>query len=261
MDIEDQKPIGKEHSVRQLLARLGIDDREAEVYLALLPTKIGRVSAIAKAAKQPRTLTYVLLENLEEKGIVSRIEKGNVLHFVAETPHRLLSYAEERQREYAEVGALLHGAVPYLESLTSPLAGQPRVTMFHGMEGMKQIYRDVLKQKFVGIFNTEAMYQAFHENVVTMLYGKNVQLQGRDLLVDNKEARKFMKELKQHDGYKIQLLPKQFIFQTDTIVYGDNIALFSYDDERSIIRIENHNLADTFRTWFEMMWQISNKPT
>jgi len=251
----------KERSIRSTLERLGLDDREVEVYLALLHMKIGRVSTIAKAAKQPRTLTYVLLDTLQKLGFVSEVQKGKMQNFVAESPQRLLSYLEDRRNELDEVETLLEDAIPHLESLTSPLAGTPRVTMLHGMEGMKQIYRDILQEEFVGLFNAEAMYEAFGENIVTKIYGKHVALRGRDLLVDNAGAQAFMKEVRQHANYEIRLLPKQTTFATDTIVFGDSIALFSYDDEKSIVRIENRNLANTFRSWFNVLWTAGNKNT
>ncbi|PIR54523.1 hypothetical protein COU75_00385 [Candidatus Peregrinibacteria bacterium CG10_big_fil_rev_8_21_14_0_10_42_8] len=262
---EDHTQLGgnilKDRSIRSTLERLGMDDREVEVYLALLHLKIGRVSTIAKAAKQPRTLTYVILDKLQQRGIVSEIMKGKMQNFVAEFPQRLLSYLQDRQNELDELETLLEDAIPHLESLTSPLAGTPRVTMLHGVEGMKQIYRDVLQHEFIGLFNTESMYQSFGENIVTKIYGKNVKLRGRDLLIDNAGAQNFLKEVQQHAGYHIRLLPKNTQFATDTIVFGDTIALFSYDDEKSIVRIENQNLADTFRSWFEVMWNQSTKTT
>jgi len=262
---ENQIQIGgnalKNRSIRSTLERLGLDDREVEVYLALLHLKIGRVSTIAKTAKQPRTLTYVILDKLKERGIVSEIMKGKMQNFVAESPQRLLSYLQDRRNELDDVETLLEDAIPHLESLTSPLAGTPRVTMLHGTEGMKQIYRDVLQHEFVGLFNTEAMYKSFGENLVTKIYGKNVKLRGRDLLVDNAGASKFITEVQQHAGYEIRLIPKATQFATDTIVFGDTIALFSYDDEKSIVRIENHNIANTFRSWFDLIWNQSTKTT
>jgi sugar-specific transcriptional regulator TrmB len=251
----------KDRSIRSTLERLGLDDREVEVYLALLHLKIGRVTTIAKAAKQPRTLTYVILDKLKERGIVSETMKGKMQNFVAESPQRLLSYLKDQRNELNEIETLLEDAIPHLECLTSPLAGTPRVTMLHGEQGMKQIYRDVLQHEFVGLFNTEAMYNSFGENLVTKIYGKNVKLRGRDLLVDNPGARKFINEVQQHAGYEIRLIPEATQFATDTIVFGDTIALFSYDDEKSIVRIENHNLANTFRSWFDIIWEQSTKTT
>ncbi len=248
----------QEKSVRSLLMQLGLDDREAEVYLALLPLKISRVSTIAKAAKQPRTLTYVILDKLQERGLVSEVIKGKTQNFVAESPRKLLSYASDQIDELEEAHHLLTSTVPYLESLTSPLAGKPRVTMLHGIDGAKQLYRDVLQHEFVGLFNTEAMYKAFGGNIVTKIFGKDVQLKGRDLLVDNAGARSFVKEVSQNEEYTIRLLPNNIQFHSDTIVFGDTVALFSYDDENTIVRIENSNLANTYRSWFDALWELSS---
>lgn len=246
-------------SVVHLLKRLGLEDREVQVYLALLPMKIGRVSAIAKVAKQPRTLTYVVLQNLEEKGLVSRIQKANVLHFVAEQPERLVSYAHQRKREYDEVEQLLSGALPFFHSMTSPLVGEPRVSLLKGLDGMKQVYREILIQDFVGLYNPEASYETFDENVVTMLFGPNATLRGRDLLVDNNGAKEYMKVVPQHKDYEIRLLPKGITFNTDTIVFGDTVAIFAFDEEKTIVKIENQHMADSFRAWFEVMWGESKK--
>lgn len=237
--------------------QLGLDDREAEVYLALLPLKIGRVSTIAKAAKQPRTLTYVILEKLQKRGLVSEIEKGKTHNFVAESPRRLLSYVDDQIDELEEAQHLLKSAVPQLEALTSPLAAKPRVTMLSGVGGVKQLYRDALQHEIIGIFNTEAMYKAFGGNIVTKIFGNDVQLKGRDLLVDNDGARNFVKEISQNEEYEIRFLSKGMNFHSDTLVFGDTVALFSYDDEKTIVRIENKNLADTFRSWFNALWNNS----
>ena len=82
---------------------------------------------------------------------------------------------------------------------------------------------------------------------------------GRDLLVDNAAAKKYICEVAQHEDYTIRLLPNEVTFPTDTIVFGDTIALFAYDIDRTIVRIENSNLADTFRSWFELLWKMGRK--
>lgn len=250
-------PLGP--SIRPLLKRIGLDEREIEVYLALLPMKIGRASAIAKAAKQSRSHTYLVLQSLEARGLVSQVERGSVLHFVAEPPQRLVTYVRGREEELKQTAQLAEGALPYLKSLTSPLVGAPKVTMLQGIDGMKQVYRDALLSDFCALFNPEAMYRSFGRNVVTMVPGKDACLRGRDLIVDNEESKRYLRETPQHEHYEIRLLPKGTVFQTDTIVAADTLWLFAYDDEKTIIKIENQNLADSFRAWFEMLWKTGGK--
>jgi sugar-specific transcriptional regulator TrmB len=241
-------------SLRPLLKRLGLNERETEVYLALLPMKIGRATDIAKAAKQSRSHAYLVLRSLQEKGLVSEIERGKVLHFVAESPQKLLAFLQDREEEIKSLKPLVEGALPYLKSLTSTLIDRPRVTMLSGMDGMKQVYRETLPNEFCALFNPEAMYRAFGRNIVTMLFGEGAALHGRDLLPDNEFSHRYMREVQQTDTYQIRLMPASVTFDTDTIVCGDIIALFSYDDEKTIVRIENRNLANSMRAWFEVLW-------
>jgi hypothetical protein len=125
---------------------------------------------------------------------------------------------------------------------------------------MKQVYRDILPNEFCALFNAESMYRNFGSNVVQMLFGKHAGLRGRDLMVNNAAAKQWLKEVEPNDTYQVRLLPKGMTFATDTNVSGDIMAIFAYDDEQTIIRIENQNIADAFRTWFEALWAMSKEP-
>ncbi len=245
-----------QHSaIRPLLKRIGLDDKEVEVYLALLAMKSGRVSAIAKASKQSRSHTYLVLQSLEEKALVSHIESGKVLQFIAEPVHRLVHYAKDREKQWSETQMLLESALPYLQSLTPSLVSPPRVTTLHGIDGMKQVYRDVLLQKdFCAFFNAEVMFNAFGQNVVPLLFGK-ARLRGRELFVDNAGARRYIKEIPQDDEYEIRLLPTEMQFISEMVIFADTVALFAYDDELTIVKVENQNFADMFQKIFECLWE------
>lgn len=239
--------------MRSLLQRIGLDDRESEVYLALLALKVAPASRIAKEAHQERSNTYLVLRSLKEKGLISEVERGKVLHFIAEEPERLLGYVEDREKEMHHLYGLLSDALPLLRSMTKPLTGKPRVTLATGFESMKQLYRDLLRQEFVGAFNLENIYEAFGSTIAASLFSKTSELHGRELVVDNPAGRKYLKE-QTSDTLQSRLLPKETIFEGDILIFSDTIALFAYDEERTVVRIENQNLANMLRAWFELMW-------
>lgn len=248
-----------EAGVRPLLRQAGLEDREIEVYLALLALKVARVSAVAEAAKQTRSHTYLLLRALMAKGLVSEVERGSILHFVVESPQRLLAYLTDRAEEMHRVRGLLEEVMPTLATLTGPFLGKPRVTLLQGLEGMKQLYRDVLQQEFCIFFNAQKMYETFGSNLLFTLFGKDVRLRGRELFIDNADARRYLQEIMQHEEYEVRLLPKEIQFDTETVIFGESVALFAYDDEKTIVRIENATIAQTFRAWFDVLWKTGKK--
>ena len=160
-------------SLRTLLKRLGLDDREAEVYLALLSMHTGKASAIAKAARQPRTHTYLTLRKLEEKGLVSEVDRGSAIAFTAESPEKLLSYLDDREREMRETKKLVTHALPFFKDISTSPEAMARVTMLKGKDGMRQIYRQALSGEFCALFNPDSMYRVFGNNVEFQLFGKD----------------------------------------------------------------------------------------
>ena len=244
-------------SIRPLLQKIGLDEKQIEVYLALLSLKSAKASDVAKLAKQSRSHTYIILRTLEEMGLVSEVKEHTTLQFIAEPPERLLTYLQNQERQYRDLQTLVEGAMPVLSSLTSAYVGSPRVTVLKGLEGTKQVYRDAFVHEFLGIYNAQTTYDAFGKNIVNILFGTTPTLRGRDLLVHNQGAQQYCNDTSIHTDYSIRLLPKEVTFETDTLVYGDNVTLFAFDDERTIVRIENRNIANAFRAWFEVMWKVS----
>jgi predicted DNA-binding transcriptional regulator len=250
----------REHAITSLLRRLGLDDREITVYLALLSLRTARASAVAKAAKQSRSHTYLVLRSLQEKGLVAEVERGKVMHFTAESPERLLGYIEGQEEELKSLKPLVRGALPYLQSLQHPLLEQARITTLHGAEGMKQVYRDLLGTEFRGFLNPQTTEHAFGRESFKTLLGKRTELKGRDLLVDGPAAKRYVQDIRQHEGYEIRLFPTGIEFPGDTIVSGDTVAFLTYDREGTIIRLEHRSIAQAMRAWFDLLWQLG-RPT
>lgn len=252
-------PTSSKTAIRPLLSRLGLDEREIEVYLALLSLKCARASAVAKAARQSRSHTYLILRDLIEKGLVSEVERGKIIHFIAEPPQRLIGYLEHQEQEIAQLKPLVEGALPLLQAMTSPLEGQPRVTMTHGMSGMKQLYKDILREGYSAFFDPAVMYEQFGENNVMLLINKHIDYRGRDLLVPGPAAERFVEEMQIYDGHEVRLLPEGIDFKTDIIIFSDTVCFFAYDDEQTIVRLQNKKIANGMLAIFEAMWSVSKE--
>src|SRR3989338_1725629 len=89
-----------------VLRELGFEEREAELYLALLRAGAGTPSALAEALGHDRTTTYYALVRMVKRGYASVAVEGGARTFRATAPKELLV----RHRELREA---LHAAPPH----------------------------------------------------------------------------------------------------------------------------------------------------
>src|SRR3989344_4820509 len=127
------------------LKKLGLSGNESKVYLELL--KRGSISAneLAKKLGFDRTLTYQVLNNLAEKGLVNYIVKENKKYFEPSKPENLLNPIKEKE-------SLALSIIPQLKSIEKIQEQEQEVKVYEGKNGLRVLLEDVLKSKNVFIF-------------------------------------------------------------------------------------------------------------
>ena len=70
---------------------LGLNEKEAKVYLAALELGKSSVQNIAKKADVNRATTYVVIEALIKRGLMSSANENKKQYFIAEAPEKLKS--------------------------------------------------------------------------------------------------------------------------------------------------------------------------
>ncbi|MGB2791347.1 MAG: helix-turn-helix domain-containing protein, partial [Candidatus Moraniibacteriota bacterium] len=82
------------------LQEIGLQEKEARVYIAML--ELGRATAqdIAKKADVNRATTYFVMENLMKKGLASAVDEGTKQYFLPEDPSQLEAIFEKKRIEF-----------------------------------------------------------------------------------------------------------------------------------------------------------------
>ena len=65
--------------LKEQLEKIGLAEKEAKVFLASLELGSSAAQKIAKKAEINRATTYVIIEKLMKKGLMSSVEKGKRL--------------------------------------------------------------------------------------------------------------------------------------------------------------------------------------
>lgn len=131
--------------IHETLARLGINARQTDIYLALLKQGPASIRDIAHTAGINRGTTYEILKGLKQLGLVSYYPKGKRRHFCAEPPELLLKLAEDRRDELAAAfTSLARDIVPDLK-LMAPDSATTHVRHYEGDDGIEFVLRDILR--------------------------------------------------------------------------------------------------------------------
>ena len=230
------------------LVKLGLREKEARVYLALLG--LGECSAgqIARASGVHPRSTYDSLDSLVARGMVSFSEKAGVRIYCACALNSLLGLVEVQK-------SLVEGLMPMLESQLLKHKA-PLVRVFRGKEGLRFVWEDMLKEK-TGIFWYGGAMQGFrfHMRDYLRLWNKRREKLGipiKFIFIDQPGVRQAIKPLKL---LKAKPLPENLYSSVPWWLYGDKMAIVFWSEEPLAILIESAELAKTYRNFFNLVWK------
>jgi len=131
--------------IHETLQQLGVENKETDIYLALLKQGPCSIRDVAKAAGINRGSTYELLKSLKGKALVSYFPKGKRRYFCAEPPDTLLNMLEERKSRLESAEQTLRSdIVPDLQ-LLSPRFDTTSVRHYEGDDGIEYVLKDILR--------------------------------------------------------------------------------------------------------------------
>jgi len=245
----------------QELQDFGLSEKEARVYLAAL--ELGRATAdeLAKQAKVNRSTTYVQIETLKQKGLMSSYDEGKKTYFAPESPEYLKRLFEKQagdlESKQKELGKLL----PNLTKMFETAGERPRVRFFEGKEGLITMREEVLRSKnkeILVIFSQDALSNIFSKEELETYSKKRSEKGLRSRAIYTRVDGKF-------EGAQPPLTERKFVppdklaLGTDMAIYDDKIAIMSLKDKISGVIIENENIAKSLRSVFNILWEFADK--
>ena len=239
----------------ETLISLGLEPKEASIYIAILELGETTVADIAKKSGVKRPTAYVILRSLESKGFVSRLIKGKKTLFSPEHPRKLITEAEIRLKELNEI-------LPQLESLFHTEEGRPRVMIYEGKEELDRAYDEwfVVKGELVYIGTLKLSSEIFSKTYNKLKYiAQSPEFSLRELIDDNDEGRKYAKEVSSSRRL-VRFLPKEVLpFEADIGIFGNRVLITSVKKDYFTVSVESKEIAEAFRKIFDTLWGIAKE--
>jgi HTH-type transcriptional regulator, sugar sensing transcriptional regulator len=234
----------------EILKQFGLENKEDDVYLALLELGTAGVQEIAIKANIKRTTVYDVLSALQAKGLAGQTQKGKKRLFYAEEPETLNRLLDEKRRKLEDI-------MPVLKSLQNTAGQKPKIRYYEGKEGLRQVYRDTLnfKGELLAFLNENIIKylgDEFAEEYIEKR--KTAQITVRAICPDTEEM-EIYKSIDKEFLKTTRLVPrKDFPFTIEMNIYGNRLALLSFKEEMGII-IESNEIANNLKLLFELAWR------
>lgn len=243
--------------ISKILSSLGLLDSEIKTYLAALKNGASTVLELTKKTKLSRQATYVAIQNLSERGLMTSVQRGKKQYYAAESPDKLMAYAKRREEELSERISDLKQALPELKLQVG--GERPTVRLFEGKDGVHAVLEEFSKEKGANknvyeITDLDAMYKILSPEDLDQL---------RNWLKKNKvttyglysgEGKPTEVEVK-----RIPLPDKYSGFNSNVIIFGDKIYLITFAGNMYSVILESKPLAQTLRVLFEAAFDCFNE--
>lgn len=233
----------------KILQDLGLTGIEAKVYLAAIELGSDSVLRIAKKAEVKRPTAYVALDNLVEKGFVSKIEKGNKTHYTAEDPNIILNKYKTKVANFVDL-------LPYFRAKYNKGA-KPKIKFYEGAGALREVYNQMLfPSDEILFFGADLaklerqLPESFRDWV--KIVEQNPKKNYREINQYDKVAVNYIKKSKNQK--RVRFMPKELIVMTDSVITNDKFFIVSLDNLFGVL-IESEDIAKTYKSLFELAWR------
>jgi sugar-specific transcriptional regulator TrmB len=247
-------------TVREKLQTLGLNQKEATIYLSLLENGEMSVSDLAKSVKMQRTSLYDLLPPLVSSGLVVQVPHA-VKRYAAAAPDSIPLLLEAQAKQLEHLAGEARGLVPELQRASIQASAKPSITIHEGEQGIKKLYDITLKCKsFIRSFLTADTLEEFDSEYARDYFRRRAKkgINIRGILNNSELSRGYQKKSKQFLR-EIHLVPQEKMdIVPEVYIYDDTIAIFSLK-EKIGVEIHSKDIAHAFQKLYDLAWERSEQ--
>lgn len=248
--------------IEEILVNLGLNEKEALVYLALLKNQQLTASNIARKTKFKRTTVYAVLDNLLQKKLITKSPKNNVDLYIPLPTGNITEMFDREERELKKKKELAKRAAMELAQFGSnAIFSIPKTTFVPEEDSLDYLYSNTEKwnesmAKYDGIlwgFTTPSYIKEFDEYVDWWSKKSEKQIKLQLFSEDSKDLEGLSEKYTHRQIKKWPGKP----FGTSMTVQGDYILIESTATKPIyLIEIYDKVLAENLREMFKVMWGL-----
>jgi len=243
------------------LKNIGLSDKEARVYLAMLELGPSSVLEVAAKAGVNRPTTYLQIEELKKKGLVSTQKKGKKDLYIGESPEQLEAVVAREKKLLESKQDVIKQTLPELMALFNSAGDRPSVRFFEGKEGLLRMQEEFLKcknKRILAIANIDNVDELF-PNHPDDYSDRRVQAKIKSRFIYTSKKGDFIKSAPERLRETRYIPYDQLPFSADVTIFDNKVAVASLHGQIGGLLIEHRSIADSFASLFEFIWKLAEK--
>ncbi|MBC8500812.1 MAG: hypothetical protein ISS25_02040 [Nanoarchaeota archaeon] len=225
------------------LQKIGLSEKESHIYLALVKSGESTANKIAKQTATNRTVTYNVLQQLVEKGLVTYIHKDKIRLYVVAKPEALLSSIKEKE-------TLAKDLISEINKIKVTPQSFKNVAIYEGLEGMKVIFDEIRRSDDLRVINATGLIFEYLKYSAGHIV-KDIELYGNTKVIANQSLKKTpLAKFK----INIKYLPKEAENYATTFIFKEKVIIQVLKDKPFLIKIENKEIYDGYKKDFDVLW-------
>lgn len=250
------------------LCEIGLNKREAKVYLELLKIGDQAVSVLAKRLNYKRSSMYSILKSLMGKGLLSTSKMNGAQYFRANDPNSLIAYLDSKSRHYDFQRSQTLSIIPKFRELNSEFNfSKPIATFCEGEQSLDYLLRNAFSESdfLYSYFPIETKlndYLKFFLSESDELFCEEPEKELRVIFPNSSEISNFVSSLTcmTHSNKKaIFLNHDRFHFKSFVNIYSEKVIMVNLEQGmESAAIVDDACFASVQRTLFDLLWNAKS---
>ncbi len=245
----------------KLLEEIGLTRGEIIVYTTLLKLGETTTGKIVEEAQISSGKIYEILEKLIKKGLASYILKDKTKYFSAASPNRILDYVRERENDLKQKEEELKKELPFLTDLVGAKIKKHETRLFKGIRGFQTAIFEALDALTseddvlgMGIISTKGVA---YNTLWRKWHAQRVKRRIKCRIIFSDRSTDYFKYFIKMPHTKVRVL--KGITPAAVDVMGNTVLILTHGKEPSVLSITNEEIAQSFTTFFNSLWNISKE--
>jgi len=239
-----------------LLEQSGLNQSEVKIYKRLLESGELTPPRLSELTGLTRQNTYAALRTLASKQLIEQIPRRKNLIYQVQHPNKLVEFVDKQIDETKIVQKSLSANLPELISLFNLTSSKPGIVYFEGLESIKNIYLDGLRNKPEEVLVFRSTHDDEKLGNFLINYKKRRALNGtKTRMISQTEVTEQMIQDDKQLLIQRRYVPDEvFHLDTEVAIASNQVSFITFDKKVTGFVITSKEVAQTLRTIFESLW-------